>query len=81
MCVSLDYKGINALGLCTRYNAGFPGLSFQASGASDENQLSQLEVTPYHVAEPDINISCPGVAGIYVFPSCDDKMIALASCH
>lgn len=55
---SLDYKGINALGLCTRYNAGFPGLSFQAPGASDENQLSQLGVTPYPVAEPDVNISC-----------------------
>ena len=78
---SLDYKGRNALFIYTRCNAGFPGLSFQAPGASDENQLSQVGVGPYCSAEPDINISCPEFAGICEFPSSDDNMIALVSCH
>lgn len=77
----LDYKGRNALFIYTRCNAGFPGLSSQAPEASDENQLSQLGFGPYRLAEPDINISFPGFAGLCVFPSNDDKLIALVSCH
>lgn len=46
----------------------------------DENQSSQLGVFPCW-AEPDITISSPGFAGIRAFPSSDDKLIALASCH
>lgn len=70
----LDYKGRNALFIYTRCNAGFPGLSSQAPEASDENQLSQLGFGPYRLAEPDINISFPGFAGLCVFPSSDDKL-------
>ena len=46
----------------------------------DENQLSQLGVIPCS-AKLDINISSPGCAGICAFPSSDDRLIALASCH
>lgn len=42
--------------------------------------LSQVGVIPHRSAEPDKNISSPGFAGICVFPSNDDKLIALASC-
>lgn len=46
----------------------------------DENQLSQLGAVLCS-AEPDINISSAGFAGICVFPSSDDKLIAVVSCH
>ena len=45
----------------------------------DENQLSQLGAVPCS-AEPDINISSAGFAGICAFPSSDDKLIAPVSC-